>query len=119
MPDDIIRAAGVIARSPSGRVLLCRRTDGQGWAWPGGGIKEGETAAQAAWREFFEETGFRLGSVGAQLMQRVKDDGDGLVDFTTFVVDVESEFVPRMNHEHSAWGWFDPVGLLEEAKAAR
>jgi 8-oxo-dGTP pyrophosphatase MutT (NUDIX family) len=109
------RAAGVIARSPSGRILMCRRTDGEGWAFPGGGIKDGETAERAAWREFWEETGYRLGDVGVQLMRRVKDG----VDFTTFISDVDDEFVPALNHEHSSYGWFDPNEVLEEAATVR
>jgi 8-oxo-dGTP pyrophosphatase MutT (NUDIX family) len=109
-----VKAAGVIARSPSGRILMCRRTDGQGWAFPGGCQKDDEDAAQCAWREFFEETGYRLGDVGKPLMRRTKDDGRGLVDFVTFIVDVPDEFVPRLNHEHSAYGWFDPKDVLEE-----
>jgi 8-oxo-dGTP pyrophosphatase MutT (NUDIX family) len=117
MPDDVARAAGVIARSPSGRVLLMNRVDGAGWAWPSGGIEGDETAEQCAWRGFHRECGYRLGSVGAPLMRRVKDDGDGLVDFATFVVDVPEEFVPRLSHKYSGYGWFDPCALLEEAKA--
>ena len=107
-----VRAAGVIARSPQGRVLLCNRTDGEGWAWPGGGLKPGETPEQCAWREFFEETGYRLGGVGQPLMRRIKDG----CDFTTFICNVEDEFVPRLNHEHSAYGWFDGATLLCEAE---
>jgi 8-oxo-dGTP pyrophosphatase MutT (NUDIX family) len=107
---DIVHAAGVIARSKAGRILMCRRTDGEGWAFPGGGIKEGEEADQAAWREFFEETGHRLGGVGRLHMRRVKDG----VDFSTFVCDVEDEFVPKLNHEHDAWGWVNPVSLLND-----
>jgi 8-oxo-dGTP diphosphatase len=57
---DNVRAAGVICRSPHGRILMVRRTDDGTWAFPGGGIKDGEDAAQCAWREFFEETGYRL-----------------------------------------------------------
>jgi 8-oxo-dGTP diphosphatase len=90
---------------------MCRRTDGEGWAFPGGHLKDSEDAATAAYREFFEETGFRLGSVGTFLMQRIKDG----VDFTTYLADVEGEFVPTLNHEHSAYGWFDPNEVLEEA----
>jgi 8-oxo-dGTP pyrophosphatase MutT (NUDIX family) len=108
---DNLRAAGVICRSQQGRILMMRRTDGEGWAFPGGGIKDGEDAAQCAWREFFEETGYRLGDAGKPLMQRIKNG----VDFTTFVTNCDDEFVPRLNHEHDAYGWFDPMTVLEEA----
>lgn len=105
------RAAGIIARSKAGRILMCRRTDGEGWAFPGGRLKDGEDAAAAAYREFFEETGYRLGGVGTQLMRRVKDG----CDFTTFITDVDDEFAPKLNHEHSSFMWVDPLELLEEA----
>lgn len=104
------RAAGIIARSPSGRVLLCRRTDGQGWCWPGGHLKDGESIERCAAREFFEETGRRI-SVGRLLMRSAKHG----VDFSTFITDVDDEFVPRLNHEHSAFMWADPLEVLEEA----
>jgi hypothetical protein len=48
-------------------------------------------------------------------MRRTKDDGNGPVDFTTFIADVEAEFTPRLNHEHSAYMWADPTDLLKDA----
>ena len=107
-----LRAAGVIACSKFGRILMVRRTDGEGWAFPGGGIKEGESPAQAAYREFWEETGYRLGRLGKLQMRRVKDG----VDFSTFLASVDDEFVPTLNHEHDAWAWVDPMTTLDEAK---
>jgi ADP-ribose pyrophosphatase YjhB (NUDIX family) len=90
---------------------MVRRVDTGEWAWPGGHLKEGETAEKAAMREFFEECSHRLGSVGAQLMRRIRDGAD----FTTFITDVDDEFAPKLNHEHSAWAWVDPHEVLEEA----
>lgn len=106
-------AAGVIAKSPFGRILMVRRTDGQGWAFPGGGMHDGESEQTCATREFLEETGYRLGRTRF-LMRRVRDG----VDFTTFLADVDDEFVPKLNHEHDCWGWFDPQSTLDESAVA-
>jgi thioredoxin reductase/8-oxo-dGTP pyrophosphatase MutT (NUDIX family) len=104
--------------APSGRVLMMRRTDGKGWSFPAGHIEDGETAAQAAFRELHEETGYRVGDIGQPYMRRIKDDGDGVVDCTTFRVAIDEEFAPRLNHEHDAYIWVEPKTALAEADAA-
>ena len=43
-----------------GEVLLIKRRDLEVWALPGGAIDAGESAAQSAMREVFEETGIRV-----------------------------------------------------------
>ena len=43
-----------------GRILLMQRADNRLWAMPGGMVEVGETAAQAAEREIWEETGVRV-----------------------------------------------------------
>jgi 8-oxo-dGTP pyrophosphatase MutT (NUDIX family) len=98
------KAAGILIRSPNGHVLFCRRTDGLGWAFPGGVQKDGETIESCAIRECLEETGFLTGHAGRLLTRRVRDD----VDFTTFIYDSDDEFVPKLNHEHDAFVWLDP-----------
>lgn len=60
------RAARVLLLDDAGRVLLFRGGDpaeperGTWWLTPGGGLDEGESPAQGAARELFEETGLRL-----------------------------------------------------------
>jgi ADP-ribose pyrophosphatase len=57
------RAADAIvtATTDDGRViLLVERSDGHGWAIPGGHVEPGEDAPDAAVRELAEETGLRL-----------------------------------------------------------
>jgi 8-oxo-dGTP pyrophosphatase MutT (NUDIX family) len=100
----MIVAAGILFRSPNGRVLFCRRTDGAGWAFPGGVKKDHETIEQCAVRECMEETGYRSGHAGIFLCRSVRGD----VDFTTFHYDCDGEFVPEFNHEHDAFVWVDP-----------
>jgi 8-oxo-dGTP pyrophosphatase MutT (NUDIX family) len=65
MSDDPIRAAGLLIRSPSGKVLLVRRAAGEDhpgtWALPGGKLRDGEDHAAAACRETLEELGWDPG----------------------------------------------------------
>lgn len=47
-----------------GHILLIRRSDDGKWAMPGGGLSVGETPAEGAMREAFEETGIRCEPTG-------------------------------------------------------
>jgi len=100
----MIVAAGIIFEDPNGKILLCRRTDGEGWAFPGGAKKEHETVEQCAIRECMEETGYRSGHAGQLLCRRARDD----VDFTTFHYKCDDQFVPKFNHEHDSFVWVNP-----------
>ncbi|NOZ72919.1 MAG: NUDIX domain-containing protein [Chloroflexi bacterium] len=44
----------------SGRLLLQKRTDGDWWCLPGGGVDPGNTFTSAAIREAYEETGLKV-----------------------------------------------------------
>jgi 8-oxo-dGTP pyrophosphatase MutT (NUDIX family) len=106
---EMILAAGVILRAKSGRVLVLQRSnagDAPGlWALPGGHIEKGEDAKTAAIRECLEETGYLLGTPELQILQTQDND----VDYTTFLKNVDDEFVPKLNEEHTSWAWIDPV----------
>jgi 8-oxo-dGTP pyrophosphatase MutT (NUDIX family) len=114
MAETPIVAAGIIARSPAGRVLMCRRTDTGEWAWPAGHQKAGETAEQCARREFREETGLELDGPLAFLMRSTAHG----CDFTTFVAADVPEFAPKLNHEHDCFAWLDPKVVLAEGVVA-
>jgi 8-oxo-dGTP pyrophosphatase MutT (NUDIX family) len=115
-----LRAAGICCLSKANRILLMRRTDGQGWAFPGGGFEEGETAEACARREFLEETGHEFESELTLWTRRVSPDGsvpvnapEGAVpapgqpvDFTTYLAKGD-EFEPTINEEHDRWMWCD------------
>jgi 8-oxo-dGTP pyrophosphatase MutT (NUDIX family) len=56
-------AARIVLISPAQRVLLFEARNNQGdhfWVMPGGGLESGETFAEAAQRELWEETGHTL-----------------------------------------------------------
>ena len=115
MTDEPLRAAFVIVMSTStGRVLMMRRVDTGEWSFPGGGIEGDESPEQAAFREFYEETGYRLGRLDRSLMRRIKDG----VDATTFVTACPGEFVPKLNHEHNAYTWIAPKDAMAAAEPA-
>jgi 8-oxo-dGTP pyrophosphatase MutT (NUDIX family) len=95
----------VLLLDPDDRVLLVRVEDGSivdpanpvppvFWVTIGGGVKEGETDADALGREVFEETGIREFQLGPQLWQR-----DKVMDWRGEVVHVYERYyaghVPR------------------------
>lgn len=83
------------------------------WALPGGRVEDGETSEDAAVREGVEE----LGSLPPlEHMGRYADE-DGHVRYDTFVARVAPrdarEWLPRLNWENAAVGWF-PLDRLPE-----
>lgn len=63
--------------SPAGRLLLMRFEDphnsGGGWCTIGGGVDDGETLEEAAWRELREETGLTEMVLGPKVWIRTLD----------------------------------------------
>lgn len=118
------RAAGtLVIAHDTGRVLLLRRSDGQGWDQPGGHqdpADDADAAANAV-REFEEETGIDAAGLDCRDSFVIRRMPDGRhvtfmprppsradLEYTVFVCTFPSEFVPVLSHEHTGWGWFEP-----------
>ena len=56
-PTRLVPAASAVVADDESRLLMAKRTDNGLWTIPGGGMKPGETIADAAIREVKEETG--------------------------------------------------------------
>lgn len=97
-----MKAAGVLLRSPRGKYLFVRRSDTGRWATPSGHLEEGEKPWEAAKRETYEETGFSGPFSNPQFLLRTDREGK---TFWLFQADVPFEFVPRLDHEHTAYKW--------------
>lgn len=96
--------AGVMFRYGT-LVLLLHRTDGQGWAWPGGGVEDGESFMGAAQRECGEEMGMCPDGSGLNIIDVQNDYGVG---FVTFECKIDRTFHPTLNSEHDAYMWAPP-----------
>lgn len=120
-------ASGICVRAAdSGRVLLLQRAlddadPAQGtWEWPGGHAEDGESSAEAAVREWQEETGIDLPD-GEMMAQWVCPVGT----YETFLWEVPSESDVTLNvgddgrvhanpddHDHAeTLAWFDVADL--------
>ncbi len=60
VPDRLSASATAVIFDAAGRVLMVRRADNGWWGIPGGHAEIGESIAQTAAREVFEETGLRV-----------------------------------------------------------
>lgn len=107
--DKLLRAAGVMFTTSTGKVLLVKRVDTGQWAFPGGGIEGDETAEQAAVRECLEEVR-KIPEGKLALVDQTKQFG---ADFSTFAAYNQPEFSPALNNEHTAFKWVPLEAALD------
>jgi len=62
-PNSIVAAASAVVVNDTGEILLHRRVDNDFWSLVGGGMEPGETIAETAIRETFEESGLDVSIV--------------------------------------------------------
>lgn len=116
-----------VVEDSAGRVLAFERSDVRGqWQLPQGGVDEGESPVEAAWRELEEETGLSSGEVDLVgehpdwtayewpgELQRAGRLGQCQRWFTFRVRDDAVE--PRPDgDEFVDWAWVDRAWLVEQ-----
>ena len=85
------------------RCMLCLREDGR-WSIPKGHIQIGEEPIDGALRELVEETQIMLNGT-PELVEKVKKNS-GDVYFHIFRFETDKKFIPRLDIEHTKWGYF-------------
>jgi 8-oxo-dGTP diphosphatase len=97
-----------------GHVLLTRRTDFPLWCLPGGRLEDGESIAQAAIREVYEETGLTIKLVrlvGIYSRPQWRQGGDHVI---VFVGQTVGGILTPQESEVADLRYFEPHQLPDE-----
>ena len=99
------RAAGVFFFCTSTqRFLYLLRSDTNTWSLPGGKIEQDEVIFEALYRECQEEIGFWPDQAKLVPIQLFQNRG---FTYHTFYCELDTEFIPTLNHEHSGYAWLN------------
>ena len=74
------------------------------WGIVGGKVESGETIEQGLKREIFEEMGGEIQGAKILPIEKYTSANNKFV-YHTFLIKVEEEFVPLLNHEHKGYCW--------------
>jgi len=106
----IISAGSVLYCVKTQRFLLLLRSGGKynnTWGFVGGKIEQGETVIDGLTREITEEVGNNqwLPQVNKIIPLEQFTSDDENFTYHTYMMLVNSEFIPKLNHEHSGYAW--------------
>ena len=90
------------------KVLLCLGERSGKWNVPKGHIHINEEPLDGSVREFTEETQIVLNDIPK--LENIYDNDNG-GKFYLYSLKGNTKFIPRINHEHSDWGYFDVTDL--------
>ena len=116
-PNSLVPASNLLVVNDEGAILLQRRRDTGQWALPGGAQDFGETPAQCAIRECWEETGITaevtgfLGVYSDPLHIVAYTDGEVRQEFEITLIGRPLAGEPTENDEASEVAWFQPSDL--------
>ena len=92
------------------KALLCLGANSGIWNIPKGHLMIGEESLEGSVREFTEETQISLNGI-PELAKTYKKDNGGTFYF--YVLKGTKKFAPRLDHEHTDWGYFSKEELPE------
>jgi len=117
--NSIVVAVTAAVRNARGELLLIERTDNGLWALPGGGQDIGESVAQAAKREVYEETGIDVEITGLSGIYSdpghviAYDDGEVRQEFSLCFHAKPVGGEPRSSSESIQARWVSPDSLQD------
>jgi 8-oxo-dGTP pyrophosphatase MutT (NUDIX family) len=97
----------IIVCSSTNRYLFLLRSSGKfpgTWGLAGGKIEPGETIEQGLLREIKEELGGEIQGAKILPIEKYTSNNNKFV-YHTFLIKVEEEFIPSLNHEHIGYCW--------------
>ena len=118
---DYMLVAMVLIFDTQGRMLIQQRPMHLGWEpgkWTmtaGGAVKAGETSAEAACRELYEELGITLDFSG-KCADFSRNLGGAFLDYFVFVADIDLSTLNVPNDEVAAAKWVTKDEMLEMVK---
>ena len=105
--DKIICSGALVYAKSTQRFLLLQKAHGKHagtWGLVGGTNIEGENPWQGLQREIKEEIG-SVPKIIKTIPLETFVSNDQVFNFHTYMCVIESEFVPELSEEHSAWCW--------------
>ena len=105
-------AGGCIVAKDTHRVLLQQRTMNgtypRNWGFFGGKVEDNENVSQALLRELVEEIDISIEDDIVKIYPLDQyHSRDGEFSYYSFVILVENEFIPSINHESGGYAWVD------------
>ena len=107
MKENIICSGALFYSTSTKRFLFLQRTDEKTrgtWGLVGGMARFSESAFEGLKREITEEVG-DVSKFKKVIPLEMFTSNDEKFYFHTYLIAIENEFIPKLNHEHSGYCW--------------